>query len=164
MARIVTRTLLTLGVLYFAAVGAFALLHYEGERPGADQVFADFHAWLGFGEGKPAPAPPPPVAPPTPPPPPPTPPPEPAPPKEEDPHASALARAAEILAKAEEEAKALRAAERDGAFAEKRTAVLALVGEVREILIRVLDAAPEHRKANDLWMRQQTLQAAVRHL
>jgi hypothetical protein len=148
MARFVARTLLALAVLCLGAV-----LFYRGLGPTSDPSKAPPTAS----------APPPPTpAPPTVPPPPPPPPPGPPPPA--DPLAADLARVADLLTRAEADAKALRASSRDGGFETRRVQVLRLLGEAREILNRVLDAHPSHRRANDLWTRLQQVQNAVRHL
>jgi hypothetical protein len=172
MAKTLCRVLLGLAVLYAAAVGAFALLHYDGGRPSADVVIGDFHAWLGLGsrdssppDASPPPAPPPPETPYVPPPtPPPVPSPEPAPSRDSAAVRAGLAKAEEDLKAVEATAKSLRAMERGPEFEAKRGEALGVLGNVRTALNPILDEDPKHATANKLWDRLQSLYNALRHL
>jgi hypothetical protein len=170
VAKILGRIALGLVVLYAGAVLAFALLHYGGDRPGAGTVLSDFHAWLGVGSAEPRPPPPlvlPPPPQPEPPPPVPVLPPvepEPAAPAGQAPSKAELDAVEKNLEEAETEARAIRGMDRGPAFDERVRAVLARLGEAREVLNRVLDAAPRDARGNKLWDRLQKVHNAVRHM
>ncbi|MHC5009396.1 MAG: hypothetical protein ACYTG6_00420 [Planctomycetota bacterium] len=157
--RSVARLCVGLVVLYFVAVGAFAVLHYDGSRPAAGTVFGDFHAFLGFGSdaaparaAPPAPGPTVVQAPPTHPAPLPPPPPDP------------LDRVDATLRQVATEAPRLRTMDRGPAFENARVTALARLSEAREILNPILDRDPENDRANRLWDRLQRLYVALKKI
>jgi hypothetical protein len=174
MAKTFCRGVVGLAVLYALAVAAFALFHYEGERPDVPGLFADFHGWVGglFGGSRAAPrepraeVPPPPPPPPDPTPPPPPPPPvQPPPAVARDPVETALSAIEdETLPRAETIARTLRDMDRGPDFDAKRGEVLGLLGKARDVLDPILEKTPAHPRANRLWDRLQNLSNAVRRL
>jgi hypothetical protein len=160
---IVPRLLIGAGALYLAALGAFALLHYDGSRADARDVVSEFHAFLGVGPSTAAAE----VAPPPPAPPPPrpvvvkpSPPPAPPPPRER----TRLERVADTLREVRKEAPALKRMDRGPGFDAARIDVLSRLSDARDLLNGVLDENPDHRRGNELWDRLQELMAAFRKL
>lgn len=170
MARIFCQSLLGLVILYALAVAGYAFFHYEGDRPSADVVLADFHAWVGIGSGRGGPPPPPHVPAPPPPAPPPKPPdPTPEPPKPTEDVASPevtkqLDEIEASLKAAEQAARTLRDMTRGPGFDEQRGKILGATGQARETLGKILDGAPKLRRANELWDKTLQLHNAVSHL
>jgi hypothetical protein len=166
MARRICQTLFGLAVAYALAVGLFALIHYKGvERPDVVSVAGDFHGWIGgfFRRSEP-PAPPPGSIPPRVAPPATpiasTPAPVPAPAAVEDPRTSALVRVSTVLLPDAEKKMADLGSYGPG-FDERRSDLLAVLVQVRDILNPMLERDPGDREANDLWTRYVAIKTAA---
>ncbi len=170
MSKLIARLVVGLACAYAAGAVAYGFFGYEeGRRPDVPGVLSDFNGWLaGFVTSR-APDPKPPAAPPAPPAPaePSTPAPEAAPAAPADPEERELARIEkEVLPKARELGRALRAMDRGDAeaFEGKRTEGMALLGDARTFLNGLLEREPRHKRANALWSQLQEIYRALKSL
>ena len=165
MARRICQGLLTLALLYVAAVIGFALLHYgKGDTPTLVTAAGDMHrALAGLFAKSPDPVPEPGTIPPPrdsdalpPPPPPPTPL-----PTSNDPRVQALLKVSvHLLPEAEKLVRAISTDSEKSLDDRKADARNALI-EARDVLGRLLDADRHDKEAHELYQRVMELLIAV---
>lgn len=183
MAKLISRLVVGLALLYAGGATAFAYTHYDGAKPDVPTILGDFHAWMGSlfstktnvpAAPTPGPAP---AAPPAPaqteptssaapqPAPAPTPPPgAPSGLSAEDKELWRIQN--DVLPQASTKARALRGMSRSdaAAFESARVEVLAMLGKSRTFLNGILERDADHQQANKLWNKLQEIYTAVKHL